>query len=96
MSRAGDDRYAVEKTLMDQLRAAQQAYYRATDEHKRFSDARVGRTDLDSDQHLRALAVAEHRALEKYTLVPLPSWCSIRRRFHGQSAITGTQSTTSW
>ena len=70
MSRAGTDRYAIEKTLLDQLRAAQGAYYGAAGEHKRVSDARVGTTaaDLDSDQQLHGLAVAEHQALRKYSL----------------------------
>ena len=70
MSRAGNDRYAIEQTLLGQLRAAQRAYYSTAAEHKRASEARVGGTaaDLDSNQHLHVLAFAEHRALRKYTL----------------------------
>ena len=69
LPRAGD-RLALDQNLLEAVRAAQEAYYRAAAEHTRVLDARnAGRIEanLDGSQLLQAAASAELDALSKYS-----------------------------
>ena len=66
-----DDRLAAEQKLLEQVRAAQEAYYSAAAEHRKVLDARdaglIG-VNLDDSQLLHAAASAEQNALAKYSI----------------------------